>query len=286
MSKGSFKDLNDNEFAGMARTDTYNFTTRGVAGIGTQAVGIVTNLIPQKPGIGYTSGDTGQVGQCTFDLLLTPAGSIVGIRNMMCKDKHTKIPPVTINTKTGIGARLIPVVSYAPDFVSDIGERPGPGALVVNVVDCVYSLPKTQVGWVNGNPYYGPFHVHPTTGRKMVGAEHVSTPHSTIYNTKEESLGKAAPITYTPSTTTDPQIQQTDVSEPTDASTPNTSDTTPTTTTPQTTTTPTQTTTPAPEQPQQQTPPPTPPSTPPPSTPPSGGGGSGGSGGGGYGGGY
>ena len=37
MSKGSFKDLNDNEFAGMARTDTYNFTTRGVAGIGTQA---------------------------------------------------------------------------------------------------------------------------------------------------------------------------------------------------------------------------------------------------------
>ena len=32
----------------MARTDTYNFTTRGVSGIGTQAVGIVTNLIPQK----------------------------------------------------------------------------------------------------------------------------------------------------------------------------------------------------------------------------------------------
>lgn len=75
----------------------------------------------------------------------------------MCKDKHTKIPPVTINTKTGLGARLLPVVSYAPDFVSDIGERPGPGALVVNVVDCVYSLPKTQVGWVNGNPYYGLF---------------------------------------------------------------------------------------------------------------------------------
>ena len=183
MSKGSFKDLNDNEFAGMARTDTYNFTTRGVSGIGTQAVGIVTNLIPQKPGIGYTSGDTGQVGQCTFDLLLTPAGSIVGIRNINCKDKHAKIPPVSINTKTGLGAKLLPVVSYSPDFVSDIGERPGPGALVVNVVDCVYSLPKTQVGWVNGNPYYGDFHVHPTTGRKMVGATHVSTPHATIYNT-------------------------------------------------------------------------------------------------------
>ena len=53
---------------------------------------------------------------------------------------------------------------------------------------------------------------------RWLGATHVSTPHSTIYNTREESLGKAAPITYTPSTTTDPQIQQTDVSEPTDAS--------------------------------------------------------------------
>ena len=49
MTEGSFKDLNDNNFAGMASTDTYNFTTRGVSGIGTQEVGIVTNLIPQKP---------------------------------------------------------------------------------------------------------------------------------------------------------------------------------------------------------------------------------------------
>ena len=62
---------------------------------------------------------------------------------------------MTINTKTGLGAQLLPVVSYSPDFVSDIGERPSAGTLVVNVVDCVYSLPKTQVGWVNGNPYYG-----------------------------------------------------------------------------------------------------------------------------------
>ena len=43
MSEGSFKDLNDNAFAGIAKTDTYNFTTRGVSGIGSQAVGIVTS---------------------------------------------------------------------------------------------------------------------------------------------------------------------------------------------------------------------------------------------------
>ena len=226
MSVGSFLDLNDNEFAGIARTDTYNFTTRGVSGIGSEAVGIVTTLIPQKPGIGYTSGDSGQVGQCTFDLLLTPAGSVVGVQNMNCKDKHKKIPPVIINTKTGVGARLLPVVTYSPDFVADIGEEPGPGMLVVNVVDCVYSLPKTQVGWVNGNPYYGPFHVHPITNRKMVGASHVSTPHDTIYNTKEESLGQSAPVTYTGSTTTTPSTPQTNVSDTTTESQSTTSDTT------------------------------------------------------------
>ena len=176
MSEGSFKDLNDNMFAGIARTDTYNFTTRGVSGIGSQAVGIVTSLIAVKPGFGYTPGDYGMVGQCRFDFVLTPAGSIVGVQNINCSDKHNISPDVTLNTTTGLGAELIPIISYSPDYVSDIGETPSSGMLVVNVVDCVYSLPKVQVGWVNGNPYYGPFHVHPSTGVRMVGAAHVSTP--------------------------------------------------------------------------------------------------------------
>ena len=88
-----------------------------------------------------------------------------------------------------MGAELIPIISYSPDFVSDIGERPNSGILVVDVVDCVYSLPKRQVGWVNGNPYYGDFHVHPETGVKMVGPTHVSSPHAIIYPTKEQSIG-------------------------------------------------------------------------------------------------
>jgi hypothetical protein len=304
MSEGSFLDLYDNQFAGMARTDTYNFTTRGVSGIGSEAVGIVTNLIPYRPGIGYTSGDKGRVGDCSFDLIVTPAGSIAGINNIRCQDKHKKIPQVSIDTKTGIGARLYPIMSYSPDFVSDIGERPARdggvvgggieptdesgrgGTLFVKVIDCVYSQRTVQVGWVNGNPYYGDFHVHPETGRKMVGPTHVSSPHATIYNTKEESLGQPVQISYIPP------------SQTTDTSTPTVSTTETTTTTEQTdapanttdistpsinTNTPQQTT-------QQDTQPPeqtggtTPPSTPPPSSPPSGGGGSGGSGG--YGGGY
>lgn len=306
MSEGSFLDLYENQFAGMARTDTYNFTTRGVSGIGSEPVGIVTDLVPYRPGIGYTSGDKGRVGECSFDLIVTPAGSIAGINNIRCQDKHKSIPSVSIDTRTGIGARLYPIMSYSPDYVSDIGERPSRdggiaggssgidatdeakrgGTLFVKVVDCVYSQRTTQVGWVNGNPYYGDFHVHPSTGKKMVGPTHITSPHATIYNTKAESLGKQPIITYTPqsstTTTTTPTVSTTNTTtttEQTNASADNTDSSAPSinTNTPQQTT-------------QQNTQPPeqtggtTPPSTPPPSNPPSGGGGSGGSGG--YGGGY
>ena len=306
MSEGSFKDLYDNQFAGMAKTDTYNFTTRGVSGIGSEAVGIVTDLVPLRPGIGYTSGDKGRVGDCSFDLIVTPAGSIAGITNIRCQDKHKKIPKVSIDTKTGIGARLYPIMTYSPDYVSDIGERPSRdggvvgggieptdesgrgGTLFVKVIDCVYSQRTVQIGWVNGNPYYGDFHVHPETGRKMVGPTHVSSPHATIYNTKEESLGQPVQISYTPSSqTTDtptPTVSTTDTTTTTEQT--NAPTVTPDSSTPSINTTTPQQTTPAPEQPQQQTGGTTPPSTPPPSPPPSGGGGSGGSGGGGYGGGY
>ena len=144
MTEGSFRDYAGQSFSGIALTDTYNFTTRGVAGIGSEPVGIVTTLVPHKPGIGYTSGDIGQVGQCSFELVLTPAGSVVGVKNIICKDKHKQTPKVTINTNTGRGAELIPVISYSPDFVQDIGEDPdrdGSGQdgrpLVLDVIDCV-----------------------------------------------------------------------------------------------------------------------------------------------------
>ena len=304
MSEGSFLDMADNQFAGIGRTDTYNFTTKGVSGIGSEAVGIVTTLIPYRPGIGYTSGDNGQVGACTFDLVLTPAGSIAGINNINCQDKHKVVPEVTINTRTGIGAELLPVISYSPDFVSDSGTAPtvdggfgggrtgiptpdgarAGGNLYIKVIDCVYGLGKTQVGWVNGNPYYGDFHVHPSTGVRMVGKVHINEPHAVIYNTKEESLGQPAPVTYTQPRTTNTQTPQANVSDSTVTSETNTSDTSSTTTSTPTTPTTTQTTTETSSTPPQQQPP-----TPPP-TPPSGGGssgsGGGSQGGGGYGGGY
>ena len=59
---------------------------------------------------------------------------------------------------------------------------------VINVIDCI--TPKGNiVGYVNGKEYNGPFHVHPTTGVKMVGSAHTTSAHATIYNTPQESLG-------------------------------------------------------------------------------------------------
>ena len=61
-----------------------------------------------------------------------------------------------------------------------------------------FAKPKSRVkdltnlvGYVNGQPYYGPFHVHVRDDGsqvKMVGVAHTTTPHSIIYDTAQESL--------------------------------------------------------------------------------------------------
>ena len=150
-------------------------------------------------------------------------------------------------------------------------ERPkAPQGEIKQVIDCI-SKEDDIVGYVDGKPYTGPFHIHPSTGRKMVGAFHTETPHQYIFDTPEESLGsvQVSTVTSIPTTTS------TTSTPTTETTTTTTTDTTSTSTAPPTSTssgggggTSSSTPTPTP------TPPPSPP-TPPPS-----------SGGGGYGGGY
>ena len=116
---------------------------------------------------------------------------------------------IQLNLRRGSGALLEPKLIVRPE---------DPQGLIRQVIDCI-SNDDDIVGYVNGKPYYGPFHIHPTTGQKMVGAKHVSTPHQYIYNTQAESLAASRPV----STTT--QIIQTPVTTGT------TTDTTTTTTT-------------------------------------------------------
>ena len=230
------------------------------------------------PGVNYTGNDGAGGGDTVTDNIgneytidvdenggikkLTPIGEL-------------KFPQISgeveleINSLTGFGAILKPRFKRRP--IEPQGE-------VKQVIDCI-SKDDDLVGYVNGKEYYGPFHIHPTNGRKMVGATHTSAPHQYIYDTQAESLGSSS---GTVNTTTQIIRETSSTSSSTSSSTTTTSTTSSTTTPPPSSTPPPTTSggggsTPSTPTPSPTPTPPTPPS--PPTPPPS-------SGGGGYGGGY
>ena len=224
------------------------------------------------PGVGYIGGNEGDTvtdnlgNEYTIDVdenggikKLTPVGEL-------------KFPQITgevefeINTQTGFGVILKPRFTTRP--VEPQGE-------VKQVIDCI-SKDDDIVGYVNGKAYYGPFHIHPTNGRKMVGATHTSAPHQYIYDTQAESLGSSS---GTVSTTTQIIRETSSTSSSTSSSTTTTSTTSSTTTPPPSSTPPPTTSGGGGSTPSTPTPSPTPTPPSPPTPPPS-------SGGGGYGGGY
>ena len=101
-------------------------------------VGVNTSLVIERPGLGYTSGDTIQVGDCFYQPVLTANGSIIDFKsNGNCKQTFNTTPDVSINTKTGEGAVIYPVLQFVPQFIVDNPDlKVGIGS-VVNVVDCV-----------------------------------------------------------------------------------------------------------------------------------------------------
>ena len=227
------------------------------------------------PGVNYTGNDgvgggdtvTDNIGnEYTIDVdenggirKLTPIGEL-------------KFPQILgevefeINSLTGFGAILKPRFKRRP--IEPQGE-------VKQVIDCI-SKDDDLVGYVNGKEYYGPFHIHPTNGRKMVGAKHTSAPHQYIYDTQAESLGSSS---GTVSTTTQIIRETLSTSSSTSSSTTTTSTTSSTTTPPPSSTPPPTTSGGGGSTPSTPTPSPTPTPPSPPTPPPS-------SGGGGYGGGY
>ena len=72
----------------------------------TSISGIVTSVIVESPGFGYTSGDTVRVGGCTFGISITPDGSIVGVASVVCAEQFEELPTAEIITQTGQGRTL------------------------------------------------------------------------------------------------------------------------------------------------------------------------------------
>ncbi len=205
----------------------------------------VDEVVVEDGGSGYTMDDTIE----DFEICgLDENGTITKV---CTNDKaYQTLPPAIVQSPTGSGAILTPVMTRKPRQMS-----------VVTVIDCI--TPRGNiVGYVNGKEYNGPFHVHPDTGQKMVGLAHTTRAHATIYNTPQESLRSGG----TPSSNVgSTQIRTRTIRELITES--------------ETSQTPTETYTDPVDEAGDTTPPPSAPSSPPPSTPPS-------SGGGGYGGGY
>ena len=209
----------------------------------------IDHIVVISPGENYTQDDIikDNVGN-VYDKIVDSNGKILNvippnptITNVIpVKD----IPQLTIESSTGFGAIIKPQIAPRPSYQGEIKQ----------VIDCI--TPRDGiVGFVNGDPYYGPFHIHPDKGVKMVGAAHTTTPHAIIYDTPAESRTSSAGtgvVQPTMTTVTSPTGTTYTPPEPTT--------TTPTPTTPTT-------------EPPSSPPPSSPPSSPPPSSPPSSGGG-------------
>tara|TARA_R100001440_G_scaffold74008_1_gene99023 strand:+ start:2901 stop:5252 length:2352 start_codon:yes stop_codon:yes gene_type:complete len=199
-------------------------------------VGVINTKVTTG-GSGYGDDTTASDGNVNYNLVIDN-GKIISatpINNV----KITIIPRIVVSSSTGVGALIKPIIGRLP--LTPQGE-------VVQVIDCVGPETNNLVGYVNGKPYYGPYHLHPTKGVKMVGIAHTSTPHEIIYDTPEQSF---APVAVSVATTTIQESSSQPTITPTSPMTNNTSS--------------------------PSTPPSSPPpSSPPPSSPPSGGGGYGG----------
>ena len=208
----------------------------------------VDRIVVENGGSGYTMEDEIE------DFEVCGIDENGAITKVCTNDKpYQSLPSLNVNSLTGSGAILTPVMTRKP-------RKTG----VINVIDCI--TPRGNiVGYVNGKEYNGPFHVMPN-GLKMTGLEH-SDRDAIIYGTPQESLRSGgSPASNVGSTRIGLRSIQALVqeSESTQSETPQTTENTdlysdPVDTTPDSGS--------------------SPPSSPPPSSPPS-------SGGGGYGGGY
>lgn len=96
--------------------------------------GVLKNVIVENPGIRYGPEDRIRVGRCVVYPILSPNGSIVGVSSIFCPDEYNNLPTAIIDSNTGEGATLYPVLKFVPktNKYSTINELG-----VIKVVDCV-----------------------------------------------------------------------------------------------------------------------------------------------------
>ena len=127
-------------------------------------------IIVINPGFGYTPGDKviiepdrGAVAEAVIDRY----GRVTEVKVIETGEGFKELPKVYIQSETGYNAELRPKLC-----VDRVGDKTPDDDRIINVVDCVGLVAD---GYLDGKPYYGPYHEH--NGRKMVGAEHSDYSH-------------------------------------------------------------------------------------------------------------
>ena len=170
----------------------------------------ISKVIVDEPGSGYQKTDI--IADENLSLIVDDNGAIAGV-DVVSQVPFDLLPIINIKTTTGSGAVLRPVMAI---------QRSTREERLVQVIDCI--LPKRNyqvtdigtsnlVGYVDGQPYYGDFHIMPN-GIKMTGLTH-SGDDRIIYDTPEISTstlvetpvdqitGYISPQTNVSSTTTE-----------------------------------------------------------------------------------
>lgn len=108
----------------------------GSQGTSSGIVGTVSDIFIKNPGFGYDPNDTIGIGNTIASIVTTPNGSIVSVQiPTNYNQQFAQRPILIINTSTGIGANLIPVMRYKQQFTSDREQRPLVG--ITSVIDCI-----------------------------------------------------------------------------------------------------------------------------------------------------
>ena len=139
----------------------------------------VDHVVIVNPGKNYKEEDeiTDQQGN-KYTKFIDEQGRLLNVIPPNPKNENVKqvseLPELSIKTSTGSGAILRAQLAPRPEYQGEIKV----------VIDCI--TPRDGiVGFVNGEPYYGAFHVMPN-GVKMTGAKHSDTDFI-IYDTPQES---------------------------------------------------------------------------------------------------
>jgi len=200
-----------------------NTTDDESVGIGTNVVGTVEDVFLDSPGFNYSPDDTVVIGDYEFPIITSPDGEVLGV-TVSSDIEYNRFPIARFSTATGIGAKVIPIMSFTPQFKKDVNadkRKATPLIGIDNVVDCIGDN-RDPVGFVNGVEYSGPYHVM-SSGLKMTGATH-GVSDSIIYDTIEESLSNpvVSSSSYeTPTETPTQTVTETPTQTVTETPTPN-----------------------------------------------------------------